>query len=1016
MNPTLLFATLVVGSSMVLSTANATGVPFLDQPSPPLETLILQQDAATVRGTVRDADSGELIPGVNVRLKNTSKGTITDIDGKFEIDVEGPESVLVFSFIGYVSQEATVGNQGIMDISLHSDLESLEEVVVVGYGTQVKRNVTGSVSSVEVDQLETQPNTNIGQALRGRVAGVQFTDNGRPGQGGSVLVRGQRSITASNDPLIILDGAFFNGELSDINPSDVASMEVLKDASASAIYGSRAANGVILITSKKGTSEKPLIRINSYAGVSDWSYKMPLYSPDEYLQRRLDFRFQNQPNDPTVPVRELLSAEEREMYDAGRTVDPWDEISQNASQKSINLSVSGQSDKTNYFISGSYVDEEGLIYGDRASRISMRLNLTNQITNWLKIGANTQYVQRDLSGVEASELNGYWLTPYAKMYYDDAKTDPVPYPTGDNLVNNPMFNSLLMDNEQISNNLMANLFAIIDVPFLEGLSYRFNYNPNIRWSNDYSFQPIYQRNGINNPGTGRKYNQNRKNWQFENIVTYTKEINDHGFDVTLLYGRNHAFREGTFAEGRGFVNDANGWHNLEIAETQLIETEGAQQDGVSSMARLNYRFKNRYMITLTARRDGASVFGEDKKFGTFPSVALGWVMSDEAFMMNQKTIDMLKLRLSYGEVGNQAVSAYRSLDRSNSFQYVFGSETYTALFPNPDYMPNPSLGWETTASFNAAVDFELWKGRLSGTAEFYDMTTTDLLLARSLPAMTGFWSTTANLGQTSNTGFELTLTGGIIQKKDFSWSSTLTFSTNKNRIDHLYYADADGDGQEDDDLGNRWFIGQPIGVTYDYAFDGIYQEGDEMPDGYQAGWVRVKDLNSDGQISPDDRTVLGQTAPKYRMGLNNQFNYKNWSLSVFINAMTGWEAQFNLLDVSTQTGNSYPGRSVNFLNAGYWTPENQSSERPGLTYTNPLGRGYYLSRDFVRIQDATLAYSFPEAMLEKWRMSGLKVYVSGRNLATFTDWLGPDPESGNNTITNLYPTPRTIIAGLNISF
>lgn len=1016
MKSTLRFATLVVGSSMLLLNVNAATQPVSIHPSPPPLEMSFQQANEVVRGTVRDAESGEPIPGVNVRLKQTSKGTVTDIDGKFEITVEGPESILTFSFIGYEAQEVTVGNRGVMEISLHADMESLEEVVVVGYGTQVKRNVTGSVSSVEVDQLETQPNTNIGQALRGRVAGVQFTDNGRPGQGGNVLVRGQRSITASNDPLIILDGAFFNGELSDINPSDVASMEVLKDASASAIYGSRAANGVILITSKKGTSEKPLIRINSYAGVSDWSYKMPLYSPDEYLQRRLDFRSQNQPNDPELPVRELLTAEEREMYDAGRTVDPWEEISQNASQKSINLSVSRRSDKTNYFISGSYVDEEGLIYGDRASRISMRLNLTNEITNWLKVGANTQYVQRDLSGVEASVLNGYWLTPYAKMYYDDAKTDPVPYPTGDNLVSNPMFNALLMDNEQISNNLMANLFAIIDVPFLEGLSYRFNYNPNIRWSHDYSFQPIYQRNGINNPGTGRKYNQNRMNWQYENIVTYTKDINDHGFDLTLLYGRNHSFREGTFAEGRGFVNDANGWHNLEIAETQQIETEGSQQDGVSSMARLNYRYKNRYMITLTARRDGASVFGEDKKFGTFPSVALGWVMSDEAFMMKQNTVDMLKLRLSYGEVGNQAVSAYRSLDRSNSFQYVFGADTYTALFPNPEYMPNPSLGWETTESFNAAVDFELWRGRLSGTAEFYDMTTTDLLLARSLPAMTGFWSTTANLGQTSNTGFELTLNGGIIQKQDFSWNSTLTFSTNKNRIDHLYYADSDGDGREDDDLGNRWFIGQPIGVTYDYAFDGIYQEGDEIPDGYQAGWVRVKDLNNDGQISPEDRTVLGQTAPKYRWGINNQFNYKNWSLSVFVNAMTGWEAQFNLLDISTQTGNSYPGRSVNFLNAGYWTPENQSIERPGLTYTNPLGRGYYLSRDFVRIQDATLAYSFPEVMLEKWRMSGLKVYLSGRNLATFTDWMGPDPESGNNTITNLYPTPRTIIAGLNISF
>ncbi|GAB3648495.1 TonB-dependent receptor [Echinicola sediminis] len=969
-----------------------------------------------VEGVVTDASNGQTLPGVNVREKGTSRGTVTDIDGKFELEVGAENPVLVFSFIGYESQEVKLGNLSKIEVGLQPDIKSLEEVVVVGYGTQTKRNVTGSVSSVDVDQLETQPNTNIAQALRGRVAGVQFTDSGRPGQSGNILVRGQRSITASNAPLIILDGAFFNGELADINPGDVASMEVLKDASAAAIYGSRAANGVILITSKSGSSEKPLIRLNAYAGVSDWSYKMPLYSPEAYLQRRLDFRSQNQPNDPTVPVRDLLNAEEREMYDAGKTVDPWEAISQNAFQQSYNLSISGRTAKTNYFVSGSYVDEDGLIYGDRASRKSVRLNLTNDITDWLQLGVNSQFTQREMSGVEASVLNGYWLSPYAKMYFDEGQTDPVPYPTGDNLVSNPMFNALMMDNEQIANNLFANVFAEIKLPFIEGLSYKFSYNPNIRWDHDYSFQPIYQRNNINNPGTGRKYNRNRMNWQYENLVTYSREIKEHGFDLTLLYGRNHSFSEGTFVEGRGFVSDVNGWNNLDIAQTQRIETEATQQDGVSSMARLNYRFKNRYMITLTARRDGSSVFGADKKFGTFPSIALGWVATDEAFMMNQKTFDMLKLRLSYGKVGNQAVSPYRSLDRSASYQYVFGSDTYTAIFPNPEFMPNPSLGWETTASFNAAVDFELWAGRLSGTAEFYDMNTTDLLLARSLPAMTGFWSTTANLGQTSNTGFELTLNSVNVRSQDFEWSSMVTFSTNKNRIDHLYYVDADGDGQEDDDLGNRWFIGQPIGVTYDYAFDGIYQEGDEIPDGYQPGWVRVKDLNNDGAISPEDRTVLGQTSPKYRWGINNQLAYKDFSLSFFINAMTGWESQFNLLDVSSQTGSSYPGRSVNFLNAGYWTPENQSETRPGLTYTNPLSRGYYLSRDFIRLQDVTLAYDLPKALTERLKINGLRFYISGRNLATITDWLGPDPESGYSSVTNLYPTPRTIIGGVNLSF
>ena len=969
-----------------------------------------------IRGQVTEKSTGNPLPGVNVLVKGSGEGTVTDLDGNYSLLVPGSDAVLVFSYIGFLPVEQVVGSRGTIDISLEPDIRALNEVVVVGYGTQIKRNVTGSVAQVDVEQLESQPNTNIGQALRGRVPGVQFIDNGRPGQSGEILVRGQRSITANNDPLIVVDGAFFNGELADINPNDVESMEVLKDASAAAIYGSRAANGVILITTKKGTSEKPTFRFNTYYGFSDWSYRMPLHSPESYLQRRLDFRAQNQPDEAPVPARELLEEPEQEMFDAGRTVDPWEAISQKARQQSYNLSISGSTERTNYFISGSYVDEDGLIYGDRASRTSLRLNLTNKITDWLEIGINSQYTQRDLSGVNASTLNAYWLSPYSKLYFDDAQTEPIPFPSGDDLVQNPMFNALLMDNEEIYNNLFANLFAIVDVPFVEGLTYTLRYNPNLRWNRNYSFSPIYEGGGISNPGRGRKFNRNQWDWQVENIVSYKKEFDKHSFDLTLLYGRNYGFTESTFVEGRGFVNDENGWNNLDIAETKEIETAAAEISGVSSMARLNYQFMQRYLLTLTARRDGSSVFGADRKYGTFPSVALGWIISDEPFMQDLNSIDMLKLRLSYGAVGNQAVPAYRSLERSASAPYVFGSETYFAIFPDSEIMANPTLGWETTVAKNVAMDFEFFSGRLGGTVEYYDMNTTDLLLGRGLAPMTGFRSTVVNLGETSNKGVEIALNTLNVRSDKFQWKSEITFASNRNRIEHLYFADADNDGQEDNDLGNRWFIGQPIGVTYDYVFDGIYQEGDELPDGYQAGWVRVKDLDNNGEITPEDRTILGQRQPKYRWGINNIIRYGGLSLNFFINSMQGWESEFNLLDVSSQTGNSFPGRSVNFLDAGYWTPENRSNTRPGLTYTNPLGMNYYLSRDFIRLQDVTLAYDFPAPMLERIKMNSLRVYLSGRNLVTITDWMGPDPESGYNTINNLYPTSRTIVGGLTLSF
>jgi len=979
-----------------------------------LWAVVISSYAAVVRdisGKVTD-EKGDPLPGVTVLVKGSTDGTTTNASGEYVLSTPQETGTLIFSFVGFLTKEVPMGNTTVLNVTLATDAKALEEVVVVGYGTQSKRNVTGSVTSVSVEQMESQPNTNVTQALRGRVAGVQFTDNGRPGQSGNIIVRGQRSITASNDPLIVLDGAFYNGALADINPNDIESMEVLKDASAAAIYGSRAANGVILITSKKGVSAKPVIRFNTYYGVSGWSYKMPLFSPERYLQRRLDFRAQNQPAATPVPVRDLLSANEKEMYDAGRTVDPWDVVSQDASQKSYNLSVAGRTDRSNYFISGSYVDEDGLIYGDRASRVSFRLNIENRITDWLAIGINSQFAQRDMSGLEASLVNAFWLSPYSKMYLDEAQTDLVIYPTGDDLVFNPLFNAQQRQNEQISNNLFANTYFKIDVPFVKGLSYRFNYNPNIRWGHNYTFIPIYQRQNVNNIGEGTKYNSNSFDWQMENIVTYTKQVQEHAFDLTLLYGQNRSFMEETNAVGRGLVNDANSWNNLDIAQTQQITTAATQQNGLSSMARLNYRFKDRYLLTLTARRDGSSVFGADTKYGTFPSVALGWILSDEAFMENFAKINLLKLRLSYGAVGNQAVGPYGSLNRSATAQYVFGSTTATGIFPDPASMANSGLSWETTKALNAAVDFKILGDRIGGTFEYYDMKTTDLLLNRSLPVMTGFRATIANLGETSNTGFEATLNTVNVRKNKFEWGSTLTLSTNRNRIVHLYNSDSNNDGQEDDDIANKWFIGQPIGVTYDYVFDGIYQEGDDLPTGYKAGWVRVKDINNDNVITTADRAVLGQTQPKYRWGLNNYINYGGLSLSFFINGMQGWESEFNLLNVNL----NYPGRSVNQLDAGYWTPENKSNTRPGLTYTNPLGMNHYLSRDFVRLQDVTLGYDLPTSIIDKLRLASLRVYVSGRNLVTITDWLGTDPESGYNNINDFYPTSRTVIGGLNISF
>ena len=970
-----------------------------------------------ITGTVTD-EGGQALPGVSIVVKGTTKGTNTDAQGNYRLTIPDKTATLVFSFVGYGSREESVANRSVVSISLKADDKTLNEVVVVGYGTQSRRNVTGSVAKVDLKQTENLPNTNITQSLRGRMAGVQITDNGRPGQGGSILIRGQRSISASNDPLIVVDGIFFNGSLADINPNDIESMEVLKDASAGAIYGSRAANGVILITSRKGTTEKPTIRVNAYYGVSDWSHKIKLLSPERYIQKTLDFRTQTSQTADPAQITTYLQNTEATNYKNGQTVDPWNEVSQQGSIQSYDLSISGRSGRTSYFVSGALTNERGIVYNDNSKRISLRSNIDNQITPWLKAGISSQFSSRDLSGQEASVYNAYWISPYAKMYYDDARKDPVVYPQDESLALNPMFNPLLNKNEEVKQNLFANFYALIDVPFIKGLSYRVNYSPNVRWENTYTASPIYKRNGLNNTGAASKYNRQDYDWVLENIATYSKQFTDkHALDVTLLYGRNHRGYESTYATGANFFTDVLDWNSLKLAQVQADSSRKETQEGISSMLRLNYRFMSRYLLTLTARRDGTSVFGANNKFATFPSAALAWVVSDEPFIQKFNFINLLKLRLSYGSVGNQAINPYQSLSKASTAQYVFGDggTTSTAVFTSS--ISNPNLHWETTTSTNLAVDFDLFRGRLGGTLEYYNLNTKDLLLSRALPITTGFSNVLTNVGATNNKGFELSLNTVNVRRGPFEWRSNIVFSTNRNRITHLYRSDRNNDGIEDDDISNRWFIGKPISVAYDYTINGIYQDGDALPPGYKPGFIQLKDLDGDGVITAADRSVIGQLQPKYRWGLTNTFRYGNFTFSVFLNAMQGWIQAFNLLDPQNATGlGNFPERSVNMLDADWWTAANKSTTRPSLAYTNPYAHGYYVSRDFVRIQDVSLAYELPKSLLSRLKIGSARLYVSGKNLYTFTNYPGFDPESGYNTQGSLFPMARSVTGGFNVSF
>jgi TonB-linked SusC/RagA family outer membrane protein len=971
----------------------------------------VQDTHVPVTGLVKN-EREEVLSGASVENARSHQVVVADQYGRFTIQAaEGDQ--LLFLSLGYLPLSQQVKGTHALQVVLTEEIKKLEEVVVIGYGTQVRKNVTGAIAKVDMKKTETLPNNNVFQALRGRVAGVQFLDGARPGQNGSVLIRGPKSLSGGNNPLIVLDGIIYNGSVADIPQSDIESMEVLKDASAAAIYGSRAANGVILITSKRGKSEIPEVRINAYTGFSDWSYVPKLLSPERYIQRILDYRMQaGLPSDP-AQVTSYLGTSEVENYLAKMPIDPWKEASQDGRLRSADLNISGKSKRIDYSFSGSYAQENGLIYNDNWKRLVFRAAVENKVKDWLKIGFNATYTNRDASGYNNTAELRYVVvaSPYGTWYHEDGQ--PTQFPVvEENAASNPIRQAKLSDNQLLLNNLFANFYAVIDFPFLKGLSYRMNVAPNYRWNVENN---VFRQDKhlVQNTKYANKWNQRITDNLFENILTYTRQINkDHYADLTLLYGTNRQYSDETRAASNLLSTDVLGWNNLGLGEIFTNSSAASEVKGRSSMARLNYRLKDKYFLTLTARRDGSSVFAENNKYAILPSGALAWVISDEPFLAKQSVINMLKLRLSYGAVGNQALSPYQSLSLTDKTQYTF-ADRLTAQGLYTSGMANSDLKWETTYTLNMGADFELFKGRINGAIDLYNMNTRDLLVRRAIPTMTGFSSVMTNIGATNNKGIEISLSTVNITGKEFEWSSDLVFSRNINKIVHLYRTDSDGDGKEDNDIGNGWFIGQPVNVAYNYVFDGIYQEGDNMPAGYKPGFVRLKDMTDDKIVDAKDRVVLGQTGePKFRYGITNKLRYQQLTLSFFVNVAQGWIGNFTEMSPIS----SAAGRSLNKIDAGWWTAENKSNTMPSLVYNNPLGHGYYLSRSFVRLQDVSLVYSFPRLLCDKMKLTSARLYASAKNVFTITDWLGPDPESGRTSAADLYPRSRSFTLGCSIGF
>jgi TonB-linked SusC/RagA family outer membrane protein len=963
-----------------------------------------------INGNVKDVNGDPLI-GASVILQGTLKGSTTDIDGNYDFIIDDSEKLLnlEISFVGYNKIIIPINGRNTIDAVLGTN-NLLDEVVVVGYGTSKKKDLTGAVTSVNINDTRLQPNTNAAQILRGTTAGVQVTDNGRPGQTGNVRIRGINSISASTSPLIVLDGIIYaGGNLADINPNDIESIDILKDASSTAIYGSLATNGVIEITTKKGKSGKPKFSFNSYLGASDYAFLPDYRNAEQYIAARKDAEIAE---GGTVP----FSVIELANIEAGNIINPFEAIKQAAPMSNYELSVAGKEDRVNYFFSGAYSGSKSPVKGDNFTRMSSRLNLGVQATDWLKIGVNSGFSSRNNSGIRASLLNTSYLSPFASLFLEDG-VSPNPLPQNWGLVFNPILSPILDNNKALTNVLFSN--AYIDLNILKGLSYKMNGGYTRTDSKSFFYSPSYAP--LNRLGAGSKRHGESQNLTLENIVKYQQKIaTNHNLDLTLLYGVYQLTNQASFMSSQNIFNDALGYNALEIGEGFVIDASAAQNRQISNMARLGYNIASKYFFTFSMRRDGFSAFGEGKKYGIFPAAAVSWNLSDESFFKSFKQIDFLKLRASWGRNGNRGVSEYSSLSQVGQVNYVFGNGASTSPGLFTTTLANPNLGWETTESFNIGADIQAFSGRINASVNFYSSNTFDLLLNQTIPNTNGFENFLRNVGETKNTGFELDLKTANIQIGDFSWNTNLTFSLNRNKIVKLTGRDVNRDGIEDDDIASGWFIGFPLGSHFDYVFDGIYQQGDDFSliPGAKPGDIRFKDISGpdgvpDGRITPLDRMVINNNQANFNMGITNIFTYQNLSLSVALNIREGGFSSNSLIN----PGSNFFDQA-NFLNTPYWTESNPINTNPRINYRNPLGYGFYEDRSFVRLQDVSLSYNLPKKWINKIKTSGLQVYVSGKNLHTWTKWTGWDPEfGGGGRDPGLNgPLLKTLVGGINVSF
>jgi TonB-dependent starch-binding outer membrane protein SusC len=997
----------------------------------------------TVKGRIVD-DGGKPVQKATVLIKGSTSGTSTDDNGDFQISV--PEKgTLVISAVDFTTQEIKPGDKTTLNVTLVAFSKNLSEVVVVGYGTQRKKDLTGSVASVNIEALRESPNTNIGQLLQGTVPGLNVGLSTFAGGTPPISIRGINTISGNRNVLIILDGIQYNQSLSSINPDDIASIDILKDASSTAVYGAQAANGVILITTRKGRNNpRPRITFSSSYSTQTPNVDLRPRNRQEYLDaiKEAYYNVAYTGPDYTTPVANfnIGSYVDNTMRVPGSNpAQPlpndfnwWEEGTKVGQIREINLGVSGGSDRFNYLLSGGIVDQKGFIINDIFKRKSIRANLEIKPLQWWKVGlvSSGSFVNQDGAepGVGLLNIMSPLQTPF------DSIGKLIPFPTA-TLVPNP-YNTYYVENYDRNNYYFANIYSDIDFPFLKELNYRMNFGNNYRTTNRYG-SSVY---AANQTGEAYKNYENYYDYTFDNILTYTKNFGKHGITATLLYGAIERQFNSAGSRATGFTRLSLGYNNIGLGTNQFVSSNATKEALNYQMARVNYKFNERYLLTATIRRDGFSGFARNFKYANFPSVGLGWILSEESFMKNVKPVDFLKLRITYGVSGNQT-GQYSSIARVSTtpwvpnppnppnfaFPYVFGDGGTTAAAQQVTSLGNPDLKWERTKGLNLATDFTFLNNRLSGTFDYYISNTFDLLYSINIPLISGFGSIQTNVGQLRNMGFEAALTYNVINKGDFTWSSMINFWRNRNKIISIAGVDANGDGREDDLVGSNLFIGRTLNTIYYYQNAGIYQLKDVPLPGFFAGSMRLVDQDKNGTITAgDDRVFIGDQNPVYRFSWMNTFNYKGFSLMLFINSVQGGKNGYlgNNTRVFFRDDNSI--RNNDLIQVDYWSPTNPNGKYPRIiSGTNPtIQPQYWESRSFIRLQDASLSYNFGK-LIKKAKIQAVNLYISGKNLITWTNWEGWDPEALINVngvdvvqglVTDARPVLRTFTVGLNITY